>query len=190
MKTNQAWGWLTAGVLAAGLNASYYDGAIQWAHRIADRIGQRSEVVLAHATGHADRFLVEARMLTACNQSASCPWATAVARVQTRIARSQGQFDGFEAMFAREQAQRVKREANREAQLARLEANRARMEAQFAAHAAHFRMATAAFAPVTFKAMPAPAVCPRVRVNIRKLPIVEMPVVPEIHLAMTGTGPV
>jgi hypothetical protein len=190
MKTNQAWGWLAAGVLAAGLNASYYDGGIQWAHRIADRIGQRSEAVLAHAIGHADRFLVEARMLTARNESASCPWATAVARVQSRIARSQGQFDGFEAMSAREQAQLVKLDANREAQLARVEANRARMEAQFAAHAAHFRMATAAFAPLAFKAMPAPVVCPRVRVNIPQVPMVEMPVVPEIHVEMAGTGPV
>jgi hypothetical protein len=80
--------------------------------------------------------------------------------------------------------------ARKEAQLAKLEANRARMEAQFVAHAAHFRIATAAFAPVALKAMPAPEVCPRVRVNIPRVPMVKMPVVREIHVEMAGTGPV
>lgn len=179
MKTNQAWGWLAAGVLAAGLNASYYDGGLQWAHRVADRVVQHSEIVLAQATGRTDQFLAEARMLTAHNEAASCPWSTAVTRVESRIARSQRRFDGFEAMSARE-----------EAQLARLEANRARLEAQFAAHTAHFRIAPAAFAPVAFEAMPAPVVCPRVRVNIPRMPVVKMPVVPEIRVEMAGTGPV
>jgi hypothetical protein len=178
MKTNQAWGWLVAAVVAAGLNASYYDGGLQWAHRVADRVVQHSEMVLARAMGQADQFLAEAQMVTARNEAASCPWSTAVARVESRIARSQRRFDGFEAMSARE-----------EAQLAKLEANRARMEAQIAVHTAGFRMATAAFAPVTFKAMPA-VVCPRVRVNIPRVPMVKMPVVPEIHVEMAGTGPV
>jgi hypothetical protein len=179
MKTNQAWGWLAAGVLAAGLNAIYHDGGLQWAHRIADQICHRSGAVVSLASGSADRFLAEARMLTARNEAASCPLTAVMARVQSRIERSQGRFDRFEAMSARE-----------EAQLTRLEANRARMEAQIAVHAARFRMATIALAPVTFKAVPAPLVCPRVRVNIPKLPMAEMPVIPEIHVEMAGTGPV
>ena len=180
MKTNQAWGWLAAGVLAAGLNASYYDGGLRWAHQIAERIGQHSEAVLARTTGRADQFLAEAGLLTSRQEAASCPWTTAVTRVESRIARSQQRFDGFEAISAREQAHPAK-----------LEANRARMEAQFAVHTARFHMATAAFTPVTFKAMPAPVVCPRVRVNIPKLPMVKMPPpVPELHIEMAGTGPV
>ncbi len=35
MKTTQGWGWLTAGVLALGLNGIYHDGGAAWAHRIA-----------------------------------------------------------------------------------------------------------------------------------------------------------
>ena len=179
MKTNQAWGWLVAGVLAAALNATYHDGGLQWAHLIADRISDNSATVVSFASGSADRFLAEAQMLTARGETASCPWTAAMARVRSRIERSQGRFDRFEAMSARE-----------EAQLARLEANRARMEAQIAAHAAHFRIATAAFAPMNIKAMPTPVVCPRVRVNIPKLPTAEMPVIPEIHVDVAGTGPV
>jgi len=174
MKTNQAWGWLAVGVLAAGLN-----GGLQWAHRIADQICHKSGAVVSLASGSADRFLAEARMLTVRNEAVSCPLTAVMARLQSRIERSQGRFDRFEAMSARE-----------EAQLASLEANRALMEARIAAHTARFRIATAAFAPINIKAMPAPVVCPRVRVNIPKLPMAEMPVIPEIHVDVASAGPV
>ena len=179
MKTNQAWGWLAAGVLAAGLNASYYDGGLQWAHRIADRVTDQSQTVMALASGRASLFLAEARMIAARDQSESCPWSRAVARVQSRIDRSQSQFDRFEAMSERKQAQ-----------FARLEANRASMEAQITAHATRFRIATAAFAPSTSKVMTLPVVCPRVRLNIPNLQMGEMPDIPEVHVDLSSTGPV
>ena len=140
MKTNQAWGWLAAGVLAAGLNASYHDGGFEWAHRLADRVGNNSAAVLALASGRAGEFLTEARRLTAKDETVSCPFATAMeriearvqSRVETRIARSQAERGRFDAMSARE-----------EAQLARLEANRARIEAQVEAQTARIRIPAA-----------------------------------------------
>jgi hypothetical protein len=33
-------------------------------------------------------------------------------------------------------------------------------------------------------------VCPRVRMNIPQMPMMKMPVAPEIHIEMAGTGPV
>jgi hypothetical protein len=176
MRMTQAWGWLTAGVLAAGMNASYHDGGLQWAHQVADRVEHSSAAVLALASGHADQFLSEAGMLTARDETSSCRLATALTRVQTRIERSQ---TGFDVMSSRE-----------EAQLARLEANRARMEAQIEAQTAHFRMATANFAPLALKAIPAPVVCPRVRVNIPRLPMMKMRAVPQSHIEIAGMGPV
>ena len=186
MKTNQAWGWLAAGVLAAGLNASYHDGGLPWAHQIADRVEHNSAAVLALASGGAERFVSETRLLAARDETASCRLATAMARVQTRIAQSRiaqtriaESQAGFDAMTARE-----------EAQAARFEANRARIEAQIAARTAHIRIATAVFTPISVKAIPAPVVCPRVRVNIPRLPMVKMPVIPEIHIESGSTGPV
>jgi hypothetical protein len=179
MKANQAWGWLAAGVLAAGLNANYYDGGFQWAHRVAERAGHSSAAVLALASGQAEQFLTEARVLAPHAATASCPLATTLARVQTTIARSYGQSGHFEAMSARQ-----------ETQLAKLQANRARMGAQIAVQAAHFRIASAAFAPVAFKVLPAPAVCPRVRVNIPRVPMMKMPVAPVIHIETASLGPV
>src|SRR5579864_3947153 len=121
MKT-QAWGWLIAGVLAAGLNASYHDGGLQWAHRVADRLEHSSAAVLALASGHADQFLSEAQMVADRNETASCQLSTALARVQTKLARTETGFAHFDAMTARQ-----------ETQLARLEANRDRMQARIQA---------------------------------------------------------
>jgi len=174
----QAWGWLTAGVLAAGLNASYHNGGLQWAHQAADRLEVNSQAVLALASGQAAQVLSEARFVTQRNETASCPLAASMARVQSRIVqskldRSQATFDRIEAMSARQQA--------------RWEANQARMEARIAAQTAHIRMVTADFA---FKAIPAPVVCPRVRVSVPRLPRIEIPAVPDIHIEMAGSGPV
>src|ERR1700758_4921107 len=143
MKT-QAWGWLVAAVLAAGLNASYHDGGLEWAHRIAGSVEHSSNAVLALATGHADRFLAEAQVLAARQETASCPLSAALARVQSRIVRTQTRIarsrvdaerfnDGFEVMSARE-----------EAEMARIEADRSRIEAEVA----NMRIPAADFAPV------------------------------------------
>jgi len=178
MKANQAWGWLAAGVLAAGLNANYYDGGFQWAHRIADRVEQNSATVLSLASGQTDHFLTEARMLSARHNSASCPLSATLGRAQTQIARAQAGFDRFEAMSDRQ-----------EAQLARLQANRARRKAEIAVNPVQVRMVMAAFAPM-LRSIPSPAVCPRVRVNIPQLPMMKLPPMPVVHIETASAGPV
>jgi hypothetical protein len=175
----QAWGWLVAAVVAAGLNASYHNGGLQWAHQIADRVEQRSSVALALASGHADQFLAEARLLTAQTETASCPLTTTFARVQNSFGSSETAVERFDVMSAREQRQ-----------LARLEANRARIEARVVAETAHVRIATAAFAPVAVRVSPAPVVCPRVRVNVPRMPMIKMPVIPQIRVETGSSGPV
>jgi len=173
MKTTQAWVWLAAGVLALGLNGIYQDGGAAWAHRavgqVVARIGDRSEAVLALASGRADWFMAKANMVATRDETASCRLATAVARFQTKIARTEGGMARFEAMSARE-----------EAQFARLEANRARIEAQ---------IARVRFSPVAFDAAKIPVICPRVRLSIPRPPVVRIPT-PMVHLDLPGSGPV
>jgi hypothetical protein len=189
MKTSQAWGWLAAGVLAAGLNAQYHDGGLQWAHRVANRFEQNSSRVLATASGQAGQLLAEARLLTARNETASCPLATLLERVQTTFGRSQRQF-GPDRFDQRQFDDSEEISAQRDVKLARFGANRDRMEAQIAAAQAHFRIASANFAPVAIKALPAPVICPRVRVNMPKLPMMKMQLAPQIHVELAGAGPV
>ena len=115
MKT-QAWGWLAVAVLAAGLNASYHDGGLQWAHQVVDRVSQDSEFVLALASGRADQLITEARIVASQNE-VPAHLSTSFQQVDTQIASSEQNFDRFEAMSDREQARA-------QAQLDRFEANR------------------------------------------------------------------
>jgi hypothetical protein len=176
MKNTQAWGWLAAGVLALGLNGFYQDGGAAWAHRavgqVMTEVSERTEGVVALAAGRADWFVVKAEKVAARDETASCRLATAMARVQTKMARAQSGMARFEAMSARE-----------EAALARLEANRARVEAQ---------VARARFLPAVFNPGGISVACPRVRVNIPRISVPEMPMVrvPEMHIETIGTGPV
>jgi len=175
MKTKQAWGWLAAGVLAAGLNANYYDGGFAWAHRVAERVGHSSQAVLALAGENPARLFWEARLLTTRQEAASCRLATAMARVQAKIARSEAEAEA-----------EVDREPAREdAQLARLEVNRARIEAQMA----RIRIPAAAFTPVLVR-MTGTSVCPRVRVNVPLRPVLNISPMPVIHLATASAGPI
>src|SRR5579863_1711110 len=175
MKTTQGWAWLTAGVLALGLNGFYHDGGAAWAHRIVDRIASQSETLVNLASAHGDRFTERANFVVARNETVSCRLATAIARVQTKIARTQGGVARFEAMSARQQAA-----------WARVEANRARIEAQVG----RLRLDPVAFSSVTGPVV----VCPRVRVNVPrvvvpKLPVIDIPT-PVVHVDLPGNGPV
>ena len=135
MKT-QAWGWLTAAVLAAGLNSSYHNGGLQWAHEVVDRVQHNSSAVLALATGRTDRFLAEARIVKAHRQ-AQCPLATALAESQDSLEQQEWQIERVQAMSDRQQEQ-----------LARFEQNRARIESRVQA-----RLARVQFNPVVVAEM-------------------------------------
>ena len=173
MKTTQAWGWLTAGVLALGLNGFYHDGGSELAHRMVGRVVYSSAAVVALASGRADQFLEQAKMVVARDEAQSCPLGTAMARIQARVVRTDTGLARFEAMSARE-----------EAQSARVEANRARIEALVA------RSEFATFVePMTFHTPNVSVICPRVRVNIPGMPMIKMQA-PVVHVRTIGTGPV
>ena len=173
MKT-QAWGWLAAGVLAAGLNAAYYDGGLAWAHCLAGRIDHASEAVLALAGGRVEQFFAETR-LAGHDEVATGGVDAVLAQVQAGLADREVGFARVEAMSAR-----------RQAQLARVQAVRARIEAQVAAREARCRVA--AIVPAAFVQVAAPSACPRVRVSV--------PQPPRIHVSTPviqvqgGSGPI
>jgi hypothetical protein len=164
MKT-QAWAWLVAGVVALGLNGFYQDGGFDWAHQVADRIESRSGAVLALATGRADQFYVEAKMVMPPEGPTPCDWSRAMARAQMRMARAQVKVDNWQAVSDRQEAQR-----------ARVEATRDRIEAQVAAETARIRIPAVTLNPVAFKAMQIEA-CPRVHVNMPRITRVSMPAI-------------
>lgn len=187
MKT-QAWGWLIAGVLAAGLNASYHDGGLEWAHQVADQVKHGSTAVLALATGRTDQFLTEARMVTARNEHASCPLSTAMARVQSRIARS-------ETRMAQVRVAQLESMSDfDDAQLDQLEAERDQIEAQVQAQVdtqiARIRIPAVAVNPVVLRSVRVTPACPRVHVSVPRIPMMRMPVAPMVRVETSSPGPI
>jgi hypothetical protein len=196
MKT-QAWAWLTAGVVALGLNGFYQDGGAAWAHRIAERISDRSDFVVARASERADQFVAEARMAAGHEETASCRLSTALAQFQTKVAQTQTRFAQaktarFDRMTARE-----------EVQAARLEASQARAEAQVEARVnaqvARMRFEPAMFERIVVDPVKVRVVCPRVRVSVPavRIPVVNIPRLPMIRIpapviseADSDTGPI
>ena len=183
MKT-QAWAWLTAGVVALGLNGFYNDGGAAWAHRMADRIADRVDYAVERVSGHAEQVLAKAQMAsdreemnleqTAREETPSCPLSTALVRVQNRLARTQVRRADFDAMSAREQAQMDRWQGEQERVQARVQAQvQAQVDRQMAR--AQIRMARVVD-PVEIH-----VACPRVRVNV---PAVRIPAVniPEVRI--------
>jgi hypothetical protein len=179
MKTTEGWGWLTAGVLALGLNGFYQDGGAAWAHRIVDgaveQVAERTGAVVELASVRVDRFMETADVLATRDQTASCRLATAMARIQTRMERTQSGMARFEAMSARQ-----------EAALTRAEADRVRIEEQVA----HVDLVSTAFHSAKIPLV----VCPRVRVEVPRVSVPRLPVVripaPVVHVEVVGAGPV
>jgi hypothetical protein len=185
MKT-QAWGWLLAGVLAAGLNASYHDGGLEWAHQALDHVERNVSVVLALASGRADQFVAEVQPVAAREETASCRMATALARVHARFVQSQ--FARSEREWDRLAAQSEEISARQQAAASRLEAHQAQMEARLQAHIQQGTDGMRALEAVEVSNLPD---CAHVRVNIAHVhvpqvhvPEVEIPEVqiPEVHI--------
>jgi hypothetical protein len=174
MKTTQGWGWLTAGVLALGLNGFYHDGGAAWAHRLADQIGERSVVLASVLSEDVDGLVRRASLVRARGETGSCRVATTLARVQTKFARGRAGFDRLEALSARE-----------EAGMARMEAQRARMEAQ----AARASIASEVYRPMVGVSSIAVA-CPRVHVSVPRVPIVHVSIPQMTMIEVDGPGPI
>jgi hypothetical protein len=175
MKTTQAWAWLTAGVLALGLNGFYHDGGAAWAHRITDQLAEKSGAVADRASERIDGFMGTANLVVARNETACCRLAAAMALFENKFAGAQTTMAHFEEISARQ-----------EAAMARVEASRARIEA---------RVARVRMTPVAFDSMTGPVViCPRVHVSVPRIEIPKMPVIkipaPVVHVDLPGNGPV
>ena len=177
----QAMGWLMAAVVAAGLNSTYHEGGLDWAHQVVDRMEQGSNLTLAAATGRADQFLSELKVLADRTDSAECPFSSTLDRVQGRI----------QARLDRTQA-RVERlndvmSARQQAELNRMEAQRNRMEARFQAQTNQFKFVTAEFNPVEVHTIRVNEICPRIRIRVPQPPTVKIPSIPVVHVSV---GPI
>jgi hypothetical protein len=85
MRSDKAWYWLVAGVVALGLNGAYQDGQLGWAHVVADR----ATAAVERATMRGHQFLAMAEVMLGRNTDtfgdSFGQAATALERVQNKI---------------------------------------------------------------------------------------------------------
>jgi hypothetical protein len=183
-KMTQAWIWLTAGALAAAMNAVYHDGSMervremtgQMADQVARRVIDRSEEVVARATERAAQVLAVARETVGRNDEiASARAAEAMPRLEAELERRRDeQVARVEAFTARQQAQIARFEARR----ARIEANRARVEE---------RVSRIQLSPLVEQVRI--TACPRMRIEVPKIAVPRIGA-PEIHIENPTAGPI
>ncbi|HET9406151.1 MAG TPA: hypothetical protein VFO39_02835 [Candidatus Sulfotelmatobacter sp.] len=125
MKSTSAWAWLTAGVMALGLNGIYQDGGAQWLHEWIGTATDRAAAVVDLASGRADQFFVEARNVSEQSEASSCRVSAAVARIRA-AARSQARCPRTQAvLYSRQRGEWIQwqvEQARRNAATARLAA--------------------------------------------------------------------
>lgn len=148
--------------MALGLNGFYQDGGFVCAHRVASQLESRSAAVLALASGEAEQFVAEARRVASRDETTAADFVTPLARSEEKIARTESEFDHWEAASDRQQAQFVRLEARQE----RIRAIKARLTCR--------RIQTVEAEPAVFKFVRIQA-CPRVHVNIPRMPAVNVP---------------
>jgi hypothetical protein len=105
MRTDKAWYWLAAGVLALGLNGAYQDGQMDWAHVLVDHAaasvervalcGQHfvamAEVILGrepNAFAHTQAAIERVQERVACDRIAQAQRHMAMARVREQLAEA------------------------------------------------------------------------------------------------------
>jgi ribosomal protein L27 len=81
MRSDKAWYWLAAGVLALGLNGAYQDGQLGWAHVLADRASAAVERV----TLRGQSFLAMAEVMLGRDSTAFARTEGTIERVQNKI---------------------------------------------------------------------------------------------------------
>jgi len=81
MRSNQAWYWLAAGVLALGLNGAYQDGQFAFVHRLTDRASE----MIAHTSERGGQFVAMAQLFFGQSAADADRAQAAIQRVQSKI---------------------------------------------------------------------------------------------------------
>lgn len=175
MRTDKAWYWLAAGVLALGLNGAYQDGQLGWAHVLADRAAG----VVERASLRGQHLVAMAEMMLGREPQAFGHTQAAIERIQNRIvcdrvARAQRQ-------MAMAQVREQLAQAMVQQKMAMVEMKMDRVRAISVERANQFRDCDG-FSKVVVNMPRLP------KINIPNMPDIEVPDVPEVNVVVdTGS---
>jgi hypothetical protein len=123
MRSNNAWYWLSAGVLALGLNGAYQDGQLGWAHGLADRAAS----IVERASLRGQRFLTMAEVMLGRDPGSFGRTEAAIERVQNRIVCNRVARAQRTIAMAQVREQLAQANLQRKMELAQMKMNKVRM---------------------------------------------------------------
>jgi len=180
MRSEKAWYWLTAGVLALGLNGAYQDGQLKWMHCLTDR----TAALVDRVSERGLRLVSMAELMLGSNPETYGRTEAAIQRIQAkvvcdRVARAQRQIAMVEV---RKQLAEARLQSKME--LAQMKMDKVRMIAIDRAN--RFRDCEG-FSKVVVDLPNMP------RIDIPNLPDVQIPDLPEVDDVVThghANGPI
>jgi hypothetical protein len=167
MRSEKAWYWLAAGVLALGLNGAYQDGQLSWAHCLAGRAANMVE----RASERGLRFLTMTEVMLGRSPE-TFGWAeTAIQRIQAKLVCERVAMAQRQIAMAQVRPQLAQDGLRRKLDLAQMKMDRVRMIT--AGRADQFRHCPS-FSRVVVAMPEIP------KVDLSNLPDRHMPEIPEI----------
>jgi hypothetical protein len=171
MRTDKAWYWLAAAVLALGLNGAYQDGQLGWAHVLADR----ATAAVERVTLRGQHFVAMAEMMLGREPQAFGHTQAAIERLQNRIvcdrvARAQRQM-----AMAQVREQMAQARVQQKMAMVQMKMNQVRMMTTERAN--QFRDCDG-FSKVVVNMPDLP------KIDLSNLPDIEVPDVPEVSVVV------
>ncbi|HMK23438.1 MAG TPA: hypothetical protein VK466_13975 [Terriglobales bacterium] len=123
MRSEKAWVWLAAGVVALGLNGMYQDGQMGWAHSLTCRAEQYADQVAARGL----QYVTLAEVVLGRNPESLGRTEAALQRLQTKVVCQRTAMAQRQIAMAQVREQIIQAEVQRKLDLAQAKIDRARM---------------------------------------------------------------
>ncbi|HZS96219.1 MAG TPA: hypothetical protein VFA40_05540 [Terriglobales bacterium] len=170
MRTDKAWYWLAAGVLALGLNGAYQDGQLGWAHVLADRAAAAVE----RASLRGQHFVAMAEIMLGREPQAFGHTQAAIERIQNRIVCDRVAHAQRQIAMAHVREQLAEAKVQQKMAMVQMKMGRVRMIAD---RAKQFRDCDG-FSKVVVNMPDLP------KIDLSNIPDIEVPDVPEVNVVV------
>ena len=123
MRAEKAWVWLSAGVLALGLNGMYQDGQLGWAHSVTCRVEQFANQVRARGL----EYVAMAQVILGRTPEEFGRTQVALQKLQTRAVCHRVAMAQRQMAMAQSREQMIQAEVQRKLDMAQMKIDKVRM---------------------------------------------------------------
>lgn len=166
MRSEKAWVWLAAGVMALGLNGMYQDGQLGWAHSLACRAEQYADQVTARGL----QYVAMSQVMLGRSPETFGRTEAALQRLQTKAVCQRTAMAQREMAMAEARGQMIQAQVQRQIDMAQMKMDKVRM---VKIQKADLFRDCPGFSKVIVKV-------PDVNIDLSNLPDIQVPDIPEI----------